>query len=137
MFRLLIALHEVIFDATRGRVLGRLAGMPVVKLITRGRRSGRPRTTMLTSPVQPDGTVVLVASNGGADRHPDWYLNLHAHPEVGLVLRGRRLTATARTATAGEKAALWPEITAAYADYGEYQERTDRDIPVVICAPHS
>lgn len=129
-------LHRTTFDVTRGRLLGSIGGMPVVKLTTTGRRTGQPRTTMLTSPVQlEDGSVVLVASYGGDDRHPAWYRNLVATPEVEIVTRGRRRRAVARTASADEKASLWPRITAAYRGYAGYQRRTDRDIPVVICRP--
>lgn len=132
--KLMSRAHETVFDLTRGRVLGRVAGMPAVKLTTTGRRSGESRTVMLTSPVQlEDGSPVLVASYGGDDRHPAWYRNLQADPEVELVFQGDRFPATARTATAAEKDELWPRITAAYGGYAGYQRRTDRDIPVVIC----
>lgn len=125
--------HQVVFDVTRGRVLGRVMGMPAVKLTTTGRRSGRPRTVMLTSPTTLDGHRVLVASYGGDDRHPAWYVNLQADPEVELVTGGQRYRARARTATAEEKARLWPDVVAAYRGYGGYQRRTDRDIPLVVC----
>ncbi|HEX9889712.1 MAG TPA: nitroreductase family deazaflavin-dependent oxidoreductase [Nitriliruptorales bacterium] len=132
--RVVTAAHGAVFDLTRGRVLGRIAGMPAVKLTTTGRRSGEPRAVMLTSPVQrDDGSVVLVASYGGDDRHPAWYRNLQANPEVELVFRGERFRAEARTATASEKDELWPRITSTYGGYAGYQRRTDRDIPVVIC----
>ncbi|MBW3662093.1 MAG: nitroreductase family deazaflavin-dependent oxidoreductase [Actinobacteria bacterium] len=130
----LIAFHEAVFKVSGGRLLGRLGGMPVVELTTTGRRSGEPRRTLLTSPVQlEDGSVVLVASNGGSDSHPAWYLNLRENPEVDLVVRGVRGPAMARTVTQDEKAALWPRITDAYRGYAGYQRSTDRDIPVVIC----
>lgn len=132
--RLMSGTHQALFDVTDGRVLGSVAGMPVVRLTTTGRRSGRPRSVMLTSPVQrDDGAVVLVASYGGDDRHPAWYRNLQADPEVQLVMRGQRFSAQARTATPEEKAELWPRVTAAYRGYAGYQRRTDRDIPLVIC----
>jgi deazaflavin-dependent oxidoreductase (nitroreductase family) len=78
---------------------------------------------------------VLVASKGGDDRHPFWYNNLVAQPEVDLTIRGVTRPFRARTASSAEKAALWPRIVAAYPGYGAYQGRTDRDIPVVICVP--
>lgn len=128
--------HRTAFDVTNGRVLGNLAGMPAVRLTTTGRRSGQTRTTMLTSPLTlPDGSVVLIASYGGDDRHPAWYLNLRANPEVEVVTGGRRFRALARTATDQEKSDLWPRVTAAYRGYAAYQRRTDRDIPVVVCTP--
>lgn len=127
-------LHRTLFDVSRGRVLGRLAGMPAVKLVTTGAKSGAKRTVMLTSPVRTDdGHVVLVASYGGDDRHPAWYHNLQANPEVELTVAGQRYRAIARTASPEEKAALWPTVAATYKGYAGYQTRTDRDIPLVIC----
>ena len=126
------ALHAAVFRATSGRVGGRMFGMPVVMLTTIGRKSGKRRTTMLTSPVVEDGRVVLVASYGGDDRHPTWFLNLRDNPEVEVVMGGKTSPMRARIASADEKAELWPRVVAAYRGYGGYQKRTDRDIPVVI-----
>ena len=107
--------------------------MPVVELRHVGRKSGKEYRTLLTSPLQLDGNYVLVASKGGDDRDPDWYRNLVAHPDVDLVVRGDTTPVTARTATDGERAELWPRIEQVYKGYGGYQARTDRVIPVVIC----
>lgn len=129
--------HRGVLRASGGRLGRRLLSMAAVELHTTGRRSGARRTVMLTVPVQEDGRYVLVASKGGDDRHPDWYLNLVADPEVELTIDGTTLPFTARTATAEEKAELWPRIVAAYKGYAGYQKRTERDIPVVICVPRS
>jgi deazaflavin-dependent oxidoreductase (nitroreductase family) len=118
-----------------GRLLNRFFGMPVVRLTTTGRKSGKQRATMLTTPVHDGDRVVLVASYGGDDRHPAWFLNLRANPDVQIIMLGRRRAMRARVATAEEKAELWPRIVAAYKGYGGYQQRTDRDIPVVILEP--
>lgn len=133
--RRITALHHAILRASRGRVLGRVMGMPTVVLETTGRKSGQARRTMLTAPVVDGDTVVLVASYGGDDRHPQWYLNLCAQPDVAIEMDGRRREMRARTATAEEKAALWPRITKSYRGYAGYQKRTDRDIPVVLLTP--
>jgi len=130
-------LHRAVFDLSRGRFAGKLGGMPVLKLTTTGRRSGKPRVTMLSTPVHDDRRVVLVASKGGADEHPSWYVNLRADPRVTLTFGGHTQTMLARTASAEEKAELWPQIVAAYKGYGGYQEKTTREIPVVICEPAS
>jgi deazaflavin-dependent oxidoreductase (nitroreductase family) len=90
---------------------------------------------MLTAPVHEGGRYVLVASNGGDDRHPFWYLNLLAQPDVELTIRGVTRPFRARTATDAEKAELWPRVVAAYSGYGAYQDKTERQIPVVICEP--
>jgi len=127
--------HRAILKLSGGRVLSTAFGMPAVELHTIGRRSGQRRSVMLTTPIHDDDRVVLVASKGGDDRHPDWYRNLVANPDVEVVVDGALRPLRARTATAEEKAELWPQIVAAYKGYGGYQERTDRDIPVVICEP--
>jgi deazaflavin-dependent oxidoreductase (nitroreductase family) len=127
--------HQAIVHLSGGQVLGSAFGMPVVELHTVGRKSGRPRSTMLTAPVIDGGRVVLVASKGGDDRDPDWYRNLVANPEVELTMAGRRRPMRARRASPAEKAELWPQVVAAYHGYAGYQRRTGRDIPLVICEP--
>ncbi|MGU3502478.1 nitroreductase family deazaflavin-dependent oxidoreductase [Mycobacterium sp. C31M] len=125
--------HKVVLTVSGNRLLANPFGMPTVELHTIGRKSGIPRSCYLTTPVHDADRVVLVASKGGDDRHPDWYRNLQAHPDAELIIHGTRRTIHARTATADEKAELWPKIVAAYQGYAQYQQRTSRDIPVVIC----
>jgi deazaflavin-dependent oxidoreductase (nitroreductase family) len=128
-------LHRQVFDLSKGRLAGKAFGMPVVKLTTTGRKSGQPRDTMLTTPVHDESRIVLVASDGGAPHDPAWYLNLRHDPHVTVTLSGRTRTLVARTASDDEKAALWPQIVAAYPGYAGYQTKTDRNIPVVILEP--
>lgn len=135
LMRALSGFHMWVIRVTRGRLGWRLAGMTTVEVHVIGRRTGRPRTVVLSAPIVEPGRVVLVASKGGADRHPAWYLNLVAHPDVVIDLRDERRAVRARTATPDEKAELWPRITHAYPGYASYQARTRRDIPVVICEP--
>lgn len=131
MFKGVTALHETMYRVSGGRIGGRLMGMPVLILTTTGRKSGQKRNTMLTYFTDGDD-VVLIASKGGHPKHPAWYHNLTANPEVE-VLRGRsKEQRVARTANAEEKGRLWPVITSTYKGYADYQEKTDRDIPVVI-----
>ncbi|WP_341267390.1 MULTISPECIES: nitroreductase family deazaflavin-dependent oxidoreductase [Gordonia] len=125
--------HRLILAVSGGRLLSTPFGMPTVELHTVGRKSGLPRSCFLTSPVHDDERIVLVASKGGDDRHPDWYRNLQATPDAEIVINGVTRPVTARTATPDEKARLWPQIVAAYSGYASYQKRTSRDIPVVIC----
>jgi deazaflavin-dependent oxidoreductase (nitroreductase family) len=129
------ASHRAILKLSGGRVLGTAFGMPTLELHTTGRRSGQRRTTMLTTPLHDDTRVVLVASKGGDDRHPEWYLNLVANPDVEVTIDGKTTPMRARTATSDEKQELWPQIVAAYKGYDAYRRRTTRDIPVVICEP--
>ena len=128
-------LHRTIFSATKGRIGGRGLGMPVVMLTTTGRKSGQPRTTMLTSPLQEDGKVVLVASYGGDDRNPAWFLNLRDNPDVELTMDGSTRKMRAHVATPEERAELWPRVTKDHANYAGYQRRTEREIPLVILEP--
>jgi deazaflavin-dependent oxidoreductase (nitroreductase family) len=106
-------------------------GVPTLVLTTKGRRSGKPRSTMLIFGQDGDRYVV-VASKGGAPEHPLWYRNLQEDPEVLVQVRADRFHARARTATAEEKPALWKLMTEIWPAYDEYQEKTGRDIPVVI-----
>jgi deazaflavin-dependent oxidoreductase (nitroreductase family) len=134
--RAMSAANRVVFRLTGGRLGGRfLRGAPVGLLTTTGRKSGARRTTPLI--YLDDGErVVLVASQGGLPRHPLWYGNLSAAPDVEFQRpRGPVLRYRARTASPEEKRALWPRVCAIYPDYDGYQARTDRDIPVVILDP--
>jgi deazaflavin-dependent oxidoreductase (nitroreductase family) len=126
--------HAALYRASSGRIGGRMGKAEQLLLITTGRKSGQPRTTPLV--VIPDGERFLfVASNGGAPRHPDWYFNLTANPEVVIQRGAQRLALRARTATPAERAELWPAVIAVYAGYDNYQKKTEREIPLVICDP--
>ena len=127
--------HRGLLTLSGGRIGWSIGSIPAVELHTIGRSSGKRRSTMLTAPVHGSGRYVLVASKGGDDRNPQWYLNLVANPDVELTVRGRTTRMSARTATSEEKAELWPKIVAAYHGYEGYQRKTRRDIPVVICEP--
>jgi len=127
--------HKAILKASGGRFGGKVLGMVAVELHTIGRRSGQRRSVMLTAPIHEPDRVVLIASKGGDDRHPDWYHNVVAEPDVEITEHGTTRPMRARTATAEEKAEMWPAIVAAYKGYAGYQKRTERDIPVVICEP--
>lgn len=132
------AVHRGILALTFGRVGWKAADMPVLELTTTGRRTGRPRSVMLTSPHQIGDTLVVVASRGGDDHHPAWYLNLVENPEVQVrVQGGPRVPMRARVATPDERAELWPRITERYRNYAGYQARTAREIPLVLLEPVS
>jgi deazaflavin-dependent oxidoreductase (nitroreductase family) len=126
--------HLIVLRLTRGRLLGRVAGMPVLLLTTTGRRSGKRRVTPLTF-FREAGDLVVIASNGGADRPPDWFLNLQQNPRAVIEIGTEEVTMTARIATGEERERLWGRITATFALYAKYQQRTARQIPVVILTP--
>ena len=129
------SIHRTLFRATKGRLGGKLLGMLVVDLKTIGRKSGKERWSMLTSPLQEGDAIVLVASRGGDPHHPAWYHNIKANPAVEIVTTQGRRPMRARVASAEEKARMWPEVVKGYRGYGQYQKRTTRDIPLVILEP--
>lgn len=130
------AFHKGVLRASNGRLGWHASGMPVVALTTLGRRSGQPRTVMLTSPWQEGETVVVVASRGGDDHHPAWFLNLQADPVVEAAVGGQpRKRMRARVASTAERERLWPLVTADHKNYAGYQSRTDREIPLVLLEP--
>jgi deazaflavin-dependent oxidoreductase (nitroreductase family) len=128
-------IHRAIFNIAKGRIFGRAFGMPIIELVTIGRRSGKARATMLSVPISDVDRMVLVASFGGDDRHPAWYLNLLSNPEVRVTMAGLTRTMIARIATEEERAELWPQIISVFEGYARYQKRTERPIPVVILEP--
>lgn len=129
------SLHEATYRVTGGRALGRVLGMPVVRLTTTGRLSGEPRVTILAAPVVEDDRIVLVASNGGDDREPQWYRNLVAHPAVRADRAGVELAFRARVAQGRERTDLWRLIRNVTPVYEVYQRRTTRELPVVVLEP--
>ena len=131
-------IHRTVLKLSGGRFGWDAGHMPVVQLTTIGRKSGEPRTVLLTSPHQVGDTMVIVASKGGDDHHPAWFLNLRDHPEVEVVTKNHATrTMTARIATADERAELWPIITNKQENYAGYQTKTIREIPLVLLDPKS
>src|SRR3954453_12271155 len=108
-----------------------MKGSKTLLLTTTGRQSGEPRTAPLIYGTHGDDYLV-VASKGGADAPPAWYVNLEANPEVDVQIKGDRFKAYARTATTDERPELWKIMTAEWPDYDENQKKTDREIPVVV-----
>jgi deazaflavin-dependent oxidoreductase (nitroreductase family) len=133
--KLVTGVHKAVFRLSGGKIANRGSGMPVLMLTTTGRKSGRPRETMITTPLQEGDTIMLVASNGGDDRNPAWLLNLRDNPKVQVTMHGATTPMTARIAGPDEKAKLWPRIVADHANYAGYQSKTNRDIPVVVLEP--
>lgn len=130
------ALHRGIVKVSFGKIGWTGAGMPVLELTTTGRKSGQPRAVLLTSPLQVGDDVVIVASRGGDDHHPAWFHNLCADPNVEVSYRGAAKSAwTARVATPDERAEWWPTVVESYRGYANYQQKTDREIPLVVLTP--
>jgi deazaflavin-dependent oxidoreductase (nitroreductase family) len=123
--------HVRRYEETDGEEGHDWQGTTVLILTTTGRRSGEPRSTPLI--YQPyGGDHLVVASKGGADEPPAWYRNLEAAPEVEVQVKGDRFRARARTAAPDEKPDMWRTMAATWPAYDEYQEKTEREIPVVV-----
>lgn len=127
------------YRATGGRIGGKWRvgsafpwGIPVCLVTTIGRKTGQPRTAPLLF-LEDGDKVVLVASQGGLPKHPLWFRNIQANPEVTVQIKSRIRTMLARVASDEERAAYWPRLTAMYPDFDNYQSWTDRVIPVVVC----
>ena len=110
--------------------------VPVLLLDHRGRKSGRLYTTPLLYMTDGPDTVV-VASQGGLPKDPQWYVNLRSHPDTHVQIRAERRPVRARTADARERSRLWPLLLEVYADFETYQAWTEREIPVVILQPRA
>lgn len=111
-------------------------GTTVLILTTTGRRTGKQRSTPLIYQRNGDD-YLIIASHGGADQPPTWYLNLQADPDAQIQVKGERLPIRARTATAEEKPDLWRKMTATWPAYDDYTKKTDRVIPVVVLEPRA
>ncbi len=129
--RHLSTLHTLLYRTTRGRIGRRLVDNDILLLSTAGRHTGRTHTVPLLY-LRDGQDLVVIASWGGRDRHPEWYLNLQAEPRAIAQINGRRSSVSATTAGAERRKRLWPEVLAAYDGYQAYESRTDREIPVVI-----
>jgi proline iminopeptidase len=106
-------------------------GSTTLLLTTTGRKTGRQSTTPLIYDLDGDNPVI-VASKGGAPEHPGWYRNLLKNPEAEVQIKGDRFRARARTAEGEERERLWQQMNRMWPHYAEYQEKTDREIPVVV-----
>jgi deazaflavin-dependent oxidoreductase (nitroreductase family) len=123
--------HTRKYKETDGEVGHAWQGTQTLLLTTTGRKSGEPRELpLIYAPWNDD--YLIVASNGGNDRPPAWYVNLRENPDVEVQVWGDRFKATARDATAEERAEMWPTMTKEWPAYDEYQSKTDREIPIVV-----
>lgn len=122
------------YESSGGTSGTTMRGMPVIILTTTGAKSGKLRKTPLMR-VEHDGRYAVVASLGGAPKHPVWYHNVIADPQVELQDGPVKQEMTAREVTREEKAGWWERAVAAYPDYADYQKRTDREIPVFVLEP--
>jgi deazaflavin-dependent oxidoreductase (nitroreductase family) len=130
MIKAMSSMHEFWYRASNGTIGGRVRGVPVLLLTTTGRKSGRKRTTPLMY-LRDGDDYMIVASFGGHDKHPAWYLNLRSEPQVEVQAGRERFATRAEVLGEEERARVWPRLVEMYADYDAYQKGTERRIPVV------
>ena len=134
--RIIPAVHLAVYRATNGRLSSKLAGQHMLLLTTKGRRTGKRRTVPLL--YVPDGAdMIVIGSNWGGQRNPDWYRNVLANPQACVQAGQRKRRMTARVVTTEERARVWSLVTAQYPAYVDYAARTlgIREIPLVILSP--
>lgn len=134
LWRWFVGMHVGIYRLTKGRLGSEMGGGRVLLLTTRGRKTGKVRTTPLGYFRDGDNYVV-VASNGGLPNHPAWYLNLRHTPQVTIQVKEAQMPAVAETAGPEKRSEMWQMITRVAPAYQTYQMRVAREIPVVILRP--
>jgi deazaflavin-dependent oxidoreductase (nitroreductase family) len=136
VLNLVTRVHSFAFRLTRGRFGSSIRGAPVLVLETRGRKSGKVRSVPLLY-AEDDGDWVVMASNGGDEHHPSWFLNLEAEPRVSVVTADGRRDALAMATQGEERERLFAALQRIYPSYQTYRERTTRELPVVRLRPQA
>jgi deazaflavin-dependent oxidoreductase (nitroreductase family) len=127
--------NTAMYRRNKGEGLGgTFQSIPVAILTTTGRKTGQPRNNPLYF-LRDGDKVIVVASKGGTDKNPTWYLNLKANPAVKVQIKKELLDLTARDATDEERAQYWPQLVKMYPSYEDYQSWTTRVLPLVVCEP--
>ena len=126
--------HAGVYRATGGKLFGRMGKSPILLLNTVGRKSGKKRTSPLLYAMDGED-FVIIASKGGASAHPAWYLNLMANTEATVEIEDREVRVRAEEADSEEKSRLWQKMVEMYPAYDAYQEKTEREIPLLVLRP--
>ncbi len=134
-FKALNRLHSSAIAVSRGKFGWTGAKMPVLELTTIGRKSGLPRSVLLTAPWQDGDRMALIASAGGNDNHPAWFLNLRDNSSVTVRTADGTKKMTARITSGDERAEIWHASVSEFKHYAAYESKTDREIPVVVLEP--
>ncbi|MCZ2128202.1 MAG: nitroreductase family deazaflavin-dependent oxidoreductase [Anaerolineales bacterium] len=132
--KMFTTLHAAAYRLSRGKIGGKMGRFNVALLTTTGRKSGKKVTCPLGYFERPDGYVVI-ASNGGAPKHPSWYHNLTSDPQAVFQAMEKVVPVTAEVLTGEERANVWRDVVAAVPMYAEYQKETEREIPLVLLKP--
>ena len=136
MFRKILDVFVAIYRWSDGKVMGRMAGLNILLLTTTGRKTAKKRTTPLGY-FEHDGNYVIIASNGGADTHPAWYLNLINNSKVEIEIKDKKITTIAKTAEPVLRKELWNKLVSLSPQYGQYAVSTEREIPIILLHPGS
>lgn len=134
---ILSKLHVAVYRLSGGRIGGRMFNAPILLLTTTGNRTGQPRTIPLLYLEAGDSTYAIVGSYAGADTPPAWLTNLIKNPKARVQIGARTMDLNANVASAARKAELWPKLVAMYSDYQVYQDRTSREIPVILLSANT
>jgi deazaflavin-dependent oxidoreductase (nitroreductase family) len=135
LLRRMIGVHGTVYRLSGGRIGHHIPGIPPMLLLHHvGAKSGTHRINPLAY-MRDGGDLVIVASKGGSPRNPAWFHNLRANPDTEVQVGSERRPVRARVADAAERERLWPMVLELYSGYGGYQERTEREIPLVILEP--
>ena len=132
--KIFIQLHTFFYKLTGGKFGSEMGKNKILLLTIKGRKSGLERTTPLVYMDHEDG-YLIIASNGGQAKHPDWYINLKSDPQVSLQIKDQTFNAQAQVLNGETRTPIWERIVAEAPQYGEYEKRTDRLIPVVWLRP--
>jgi len=134
LFKLYMKLQIFIFRRTQGKSMATMRGMPILLLNTVGHKTGQIRTTPLMY-IRDGDNYVITASNNGSDKHPYWFQNIQAFPQVEIEVPGKKLKATVSIATTTEHDRLWPKLVAQAPFFDNYQKGTTRSIPMLLLHP--
>ncbi len=132
VLKTMVAVNVFFYRLTNGKFMGRMKGSPICLVTMKGRKSGR-EIVMPVMYTEHEGNVPIVASLAGADKNPVWYHNIMANPDIMTQDGARIRKMRARQADAAEKSKLWPVLVASYGEFADYQAKTSRNIPVLIC----
>ena len=135
IFRRFMGFQVYIYRSSGGKRMGHLRGMPILLLITTGRKSGKVRVTPVMY-IKDQENYVITASNNGAEQNPGWFHNLEANPLNSIEVEGARMSVKARRATSEEKDRLWQILIGRASFFEDYRKRARRNIPMVILEPN-
>ncbi|MEM7130441.1 MAG: nitroreductase/quinone reductase family protein [Chloroflexota bacterium] len=134
LMKTFLSLHVNLYRLTKGKMGGKMGGNSILLLNTVGRKSGKKFTIPLVYLMEEDN-YILIASNGGADKHPGWYFNLKSQPQTTVQVMEQTINVTAEMAPPEERNRLWKNITSTHEQFQAYQEKTERVIQVFVLRP--